>query len=232
MGRPEPGGAPAHLHFHLARILQGSVGIPETGGMYRVAIKDVSAWTVSNSVTPTSEAPFPDRSGRPEAVGRTWTRGGPADARRQGPLAVLVSLSVGSHSPSGAGLPSSADAVCNGVRDRTAVADSRVTSWVPRQVKPSRVIARVTSPLVKSRGVLPGDERAHLLGGVVATADEHGLPRDGLRLDALHGGKYPALGEVEGEPGDDAAHDASQGREKGEGGAGLMPNGEPDRGRR
>lgn len=42
------GGAPTHLHFHLARILQGSVGIPDTGGMYRVAIKDVSAWTVGD----------------------------------------------------------------------------------------------------------------------------------------------------------------------------------------
>ncbi|MFD6293048.1 hypothetical protein [Streptomyces sp. NPDC060205] len=42
------GGAPTHLHFHLARILQGSVGIPETGGMYRVAITDVSAWTVGD----------------------------------------------------------------------------------------------------------------------------------------------------------------------------------------
>jgi hypothetical protein len=46
--RPDPGGAPTHLHFHLARILQGSLGIPETGGMYRVAIKDVSAWTVGD----------------------------------------------------------------------------------------------------------------------------------------------------------------------------------------
>ncbi|WJV47344.1 hypothetical protein [Streptomyces flavofungini] len=49
---PEPddggGTAPTHLHFHLARILQGNVGIPETGGMYRVAIKDVSAWTVGD----------------------------------------------------------------------------------------------------------------------------------------------------------------------------------------
>ncbi|MEU3253145.1 hypothetical protein [Streptomyces sp. NPDC006997] len=43
--QPEP---PTHLHFHLARILQGSLGIPETGGMYRVAIKDVSAWTVGD----------------------------------------------------------------------------------------------------------------------------------------------------------------------------------------
>ncbi|HSX98534.1 MAG TPA: hypothetical protein VLG91_14250 [Streptomyces sp.] len=40
--------APTHLHFHVARILQGTVGIPETGGMYRVAIEDVSAWTVGD----------------------------------------------------------------------------------------------------------------------------------------------------------------------------------------
>ncbi|MGW3361094.1 hypothetical protein ACWDFL_37920 [Streptomyces bungoensis] len=47
-GRPSRGEAPTHLHFHLARILQGSLGIPETGGMYRVAIDDVSAWTVGD----------------------------------------------------------------------------------------------------------------------------------------------------------------------------------------
>ncbi|PAZ14067.1 hypothetical protein CLM62_21685 [Streptomyces sp. SA15] len=47
-GRADRGEAPTHLHFHLARILQGSVGIPETGGMYRVAISDVSAWTVGD----------------------------------------------------------------------------------------------------------------------------------------------------------------------------------------
>ncbi|MFI7235826.1 hypothetical protein [Streptomyces cyaneofuscatus] len=41
-------GRPTHLHFHVARILQGSVGIPETGGMYRVAIEDVSAWTMGD----------------------------------------------------------------------------------------------------------------------------------------------------------------------------------------
>ncbi|WP_406438400.1 hypothetical protein OHB00_27195 [Streptomyces sp. NBC_00631] len=45
---PGSDAAPTHLHFHLARILQGNVGIPETGGMYRVAIKDVSAWTVGD----------------------------------------------------------------------------------------------------------------------------------------------------------------------------------------
>ncbi|MGY1581065.1 hypothetical protein [Streptomyces sp. MN13] len=39
---------PTHLHFHLARILQGSFGIPDTGGMYRVAIQDVSAWTIGD----------------------------------------------------------------------------------------------------------------------------------------------------------------------------------------
>ena len=51
-GGPEGGGGhgepPAYLHFHLARILQGNIGIPETGGMYRVAIEDVSAWTVGD----------------------------------------------------------------------------------------------------------------------------------------------------------------------------------------
>ncbi|MCX5403067.1 hypothetical protein OHA37_04090 [Streptomyces sp. NBC_00335] len=41
-------GPPTHLHFHVARILQGTVGIPETGGMYRISIKDVSAWTVGD----------------------------------------------------------------------------------------------------------------------------------------------------------------------------------------
>ncbi|HSA49064.1 MAG TPA: hypothetical protein VLH10_03005 [Yinghuangia sp.] len=47
---PPPRGrrTPTHLHFHVARILQGTVGIPETGGMYRVAIKDVTAWTVGD----------------------------------------------------------------------------------------------------------------------------------------------------------------------------------------
>ncbi|MGP9020770.1 hypothetical protein ACT1U9_20530 [Streptomyces sp. BR1] len=39
---------PTHLHFHVARILQGTTGIPETGGMYRVAIADVTAWTVGD----------------------------------------------------------------------------------------------------------------------------------------------------------------------------------------
>ncbi|MFE2940090.1 hypothetical protein ACFXKG_13670 [Streptomyces sp. NPDC059255] len=43
--RDEP---PTHLHFHVARILQGTLGIPETGGMYRIALKDVSAWTVGD----------------------------------------------------------------------------------------------------------------------------------------------------------------------------------------
>ncbi|MFG2875278.1 hypothetical protein ACGFYU_09765 [Streptomyces sp. NPDC048337] len=39
---------PSHLHFHVARILQGTLGIPETGGMYRIAVKDVGAWTVGD----------------------------------------------------------------------------------------------------------------------------------------------------------------------------------------
>ncbi|MEV0602213.1 hypothetical protein AB0I82_23305 [Streptomyces sp. NPDC050315] len=46
--RPDHAETPTHLHFHVARILQGSIGIPETGGMYRVAIQDVSAWTVGD----------------------------------------------------------------------------------------------------------------------------------------------------------------------------------------
>ncbi|MEV4870542.1 hypothetical protein [Streptomyces syringium] len=45
---PDRNRPPTHLHFHVARILQGSIGIPETGGMYRVAIKDVSAWTMGD----------------------------------------------------------------------------------------------------------------------------------------------------------------------------------------
>ncbi|MFE9928141.1 hypothetical protein [Streptomyces sp. NPDC005533] len=45
---PRRDGPPTHLHFHVARILQGTVGIPETGGMYRVSIADVSAWTVGD----------------------------------------------------------------------------------------------------------------------------------------------------------------------------------------
>ncbi|MFI0785673.1 hypothetical protein ACH4Q6_08770 [Streptomyces lydicus] len=40
--------APTHLYFHVARILQGTLGLPETGGMYRVAIDDVAAWTVGD----------------------------------------------------------------------------------------------------------------------------------------------------------------------------------------
>ncbi|MFJ9546090.1 hypothetical protein [Streptomyces erythrochromogenes] len=43
-----PAAPPSHLHFHVARILQGPVGIPETGGMYRIALGDVSAWTVGD----------------------------------------------------------------------------------------------------------------------------------------------------------------------------------------
>ncbi|OKK06490.1 hypothetical protein AMK26_10770 [Streptomyces sp. CB03234] len=46
--RPGPDKPPTHLHFHVARILQGNIGIPETGGMYRVAIEDVSGWTVGD----------------------------------------------------------------------------------------------------------------------------------------------------------------------------------------
>ncbi|MBD0747384.1 hypothetical protein [Streptomyces sp. CBMA152] len=46
--RPPQHEHPTHLHFHVARILQGTTGIPETGGMYRVAIADVTAWTVGD----------------------------------------------------------------------------------------------------------------------------------------------------------------------------------------
>ncbi|MFC5911549.1 hypothetical protein [Streptacidiphilus monticola] len=47
---PETGGGqkPTHLHLHRAKILQGSFGLPHTGGMYRVAIPEVSAWTVGD----------------------------------------------------------------------------------------------------------------------------------------------------------------------------------------
>ncbi|WP_328926718.1 hypothetical protein OG429_20370 [Streptomyces sp. NBC_00190] len=45
---PAAAGPPSHLHFHVARILQGTLGIPETGGMYRIALADVSAWTVGD----------------------------------------------------------------------------------------------------------------------------------------------------------------------------------------
>ena len=46
--RPRRDDRPSHLHFHVARILQGSFGIPDTGGMYRVALEDVSAWTIGD----------------------------------------------------------------------------------------------------------------------------------------------------------------------------------------
>ncbi len=39
---------PTHLHLHVARILQGSFGLPHTGGMYRIAIDEVSSWTVGD----------------------------------------------------------------------------------------------------------------------------------------------------------------------------------------
>ncbi|MGV9251719.1 hypothetical protein [Streptomyces sp. NPDC003697] len=45
---PRADARPTHLHFHVARILQGSFGIPDTGGMYRVALEDVSAWTIGD----------------------------------------------------------------------------------------------------------------------------------------------------------------------------------------
>ncbi|RKT16169.1 hypothetical protein BX285_0495 [Streptomyces sp. 1114.5] len=39
---------PTHLHLHVARILQGSYGLPHTGGMYRISIADISSWTVGD----------------------------------------------------------------------------------------------------------------------------------------------------------------------------------------
>ncbi|PYC87613.1 hypothetical protein C7C46_03575 [Streptomyces tateyamensis] len=42
------GARPTHLHLHVARILQGSYGLPHTGGMYRIAIADISSWTVGD----------------------------------------------------------------------------------------------------------------------------------------------------------------------------------------
>ncbi|MFJ9460001.1 hypothetical protein ACIRST_33645 [Kitasatospora sp. NPDC101447] len=39
---------PTHLHLHRAKILQGDFGLPHTGGMYRIAIEDISAWTVGD----------------------------------------------------------------------------------------------------------------------------------------------------------------------------------------
>ncbi|MEV0124827.1 hypothetical protein AB0I16_25395 [Streptomyces sp. NPDC050703] len=47
-GPPPERKHPTHLHFHLARILQGSLGLPETGGMYRIPLQDVSAWSVGD----------------------------------------------------------------------------------------------------------------------------------------------------------------------------------------
>lgn len=43
-----PVARPTHLHLHVARILQGSYGLPHTGGMYRIAIADISSWTVGD----------------------------------------------------------------------------------------------------------------------------------------------------------------------------------------
>lgn len=46
--RTAPGTGPTYLHLHVARILQGSFGLPHTGGMYRIAIADISSWTVGD----------------------------------------------------------------------------------------------------------------------------------------------------------------------------------------
>ena len=47
-GATTPAVRPTHLHLHVARILQGSYGLPHTGGMYRIAIADISSWTVGD----------------------------------------------------------------------------------------------------------------------------------------------------------------------------------------
>ncbi|WP_441250488.1 hypothetical protein [Kitasatospora sp. McL0602] len=47
-GVAAPAVRPTHLHLHVARILQGSYGLPHTGGMYRIAIADVSSWSVGD----------------------------------------------------------------------------------------------------------------------------------------------------------------------------------------
>ncbi len=49
--RPDPEHPPlrpTHLHLHLARILQGSFGLPNAGGMYRISIESVSSWTIGD----------------------------------------------------------------------------------------------------------------------------------------------------------------------------------------
>ncbi|MFD5464236.1 hypothetical protein ACFWIQ_15650 [Kitasatospora sp. NPDC127059] len=45
---PRAAGRPTHLHLHVARILQGSYGLPHAGGMYRIAIADINSWTVGD----------------------------------------------------------------------------------------------------------------------------------------------------------------------------------------
>ncbi|WP_344467869.1 hypothetical protein [Kitasatospora kazusensis] len=42
------GARPNHLHLHLARILQGSFGLPNAGGMYRISIESISSWTIGD----------------------------------------------------------------------------------------------------------------------------------------------------------------------------------------
>src|SRR5690606_14193003 len=58
--------------------------------------------------------------------------------------------------------------------------------------------------------VLARDDLADLLDGVVAAADDHRFAGDRFGLDALHRFQHAALGELEGEAGDDAAHVTSQ----------------------
>jgi hypothetical protein len=48
--RPTEGASarPTHLHLHRSQILQGDFGLPHTGGMYRIAIEDISSWTIGD----------------------------------------------------------------------------------------------------------------------------------------------------------------------------------------
>ncbi len=43
-----PPARPTHLHLHRAKILQGDFALPHTGGMYRIAIEDISSWTIGD----------------------------------------------------------------------------------------------------------------------------------------------------------------------------------------
>lgn len=70
--------------------------------------------------------------------------------------------------------------------------------------------------------VLAGDDLADLLDGIAAAADGHEFTGAGFGRDALHRLQHAALGELEGEAGDDTAHETSQGEGK-NGPAGAKP---------